>query len=84
MLQDVYFLAKFGADTAENEQHFAEILLKIGNYPTGPPPPEGPRGDDAKPAAERPAKTQRGSLELMSLDVRHMFYKVPVLFLKFR
>ena len=21
-----YFLAKFGADTAENEQHFAEIL----------------------------------------------------------
>ena len=32
MLQDAYFLAKFGADTAENEQHFAEILLKIGNY----------------------------------------------------
>ena len=26
MLQDAYFLAKSGADTAENEQHFAEIL----------------------------------------------------------
>ena len=26
MLQNAYFLAKIGADTAENEQHFAEIL----------------------------------------------------------
>ena len=26
MLQNAYFLAKFGADTAENEQHLAEIL----------------------------------------------------------
>ena len=43
MLQNAYFLAKIGADTAENEQHFAEILPKIGNYPTGPPglPSEG-------------------------------------------
>ena len=36
MLQNAYLLAKIGADTAENEQHFAEILPKIGNYPTGP------------------------------------------------
>ena len=36
MLQNAYFLAKIGADTAENEQHFAEILRKTGNYPTGP------------------------------------------------
>ena len=36
MLQNAYFLAKIGADTAENEQHFAENLPKIGNYPTGP------------------------------------------------
>ena len=28
MLQNAYFLAKIGADTAENEQHFAEILRK--------------------------------------------------------
>ena len=38
MLQNAYFLAKIGADTAENEQHFAEILPKIGNYPTPRPP----------------------------------------------
>ena len=25
-LQNAYFLAKIGADTAENEQHFSEIL----------------------------------------------------------
>ena len=30
MLQNAYFLAKIGADTAENEQHSAEILLKTG------------------------------------------------------
>ena len=36
MLQNAYFLAKLGADTAENEQHFAEILPKTGNYHTGP------------------------------------------------
>ena len=40
MLQNAYFLAKIGADTAENEQHFAENLPKIGNYPTGPSGPE--------------------------------------------
>ena len=28
MLQNEYFLAKIGADTAENEQHLAEILPK--------------------------------------------------------
>ena len=26
MLKNAYFLAKIGADTAENEQHFAEML----------------------------------------------------------
>ena len=35
MLQNAYFLAKIGADTAENERNFAEILPKFGNYPTG-------------------------------------------------
>ena len=34
MLQNAYFLAKIGADTAENEQHFAENLPKNGNYLT--------------------------------------------------
>ena len=36
MLQNAYLLAKIGDDTAENEQHFAKILPKTGNYPTGP------------------------------------------------
>ena len=30
MLQNAYFLAKIGADTAENEQHFPEILPTDG------------------------------------------------------
>ena len=30
MLQNAYLLAKIGADTAENEQHFAEILPTDG------------------------------------------------------
>ena len=30
MLQNAYFLAKIGADTAENERNSAEILPKIG------------------------------------------------------
>ena len=38
MLQNAYFLTKIGADTAENERHFAEFLPKIGNYPTRDPP----------------------------------------------
>ena len=38
MLQNAYFLAKIGADTAENERNFAENLPKICNYPTGPLP----------------------------------------------
>ena len=38
MLQNAYLLAKIGADTAENERDFAEILPKICNYPTDPIP----------------------------------------------
>ena len=54
MLQNAYFLEKIGADTAEDEQHFAEILPKIGNYPTGPPAaPRRPRA--ARGRAERDA-----------------------------
>ena len=35
MLQNAYFLAKIGADTAENEQHFAEIFPTdaLRNFP---------------------------------------------------
>ena len=34
MLSNAYFLAKIGADTAENEQHFAEILPTDGAVAT--------------------------------------------------
>ena len=34
MLSNAYFLAKIGADTAENEQHFAEILPTVA-FPEG-------------------------------------------------
>ena len=34
MLQNAYFLAKIGADAAENERNFAEKLQKFGNYPS--------------------------------------------------
>ena len=48
MLQNAYFLEKIGADTAENDQHFAEILPKIGNYPTGPLPYGSPQQEVRK------------------------------------
>ena len=52
MLQNAYFLAKIGADTAENEQHFAEILPTVdwlqaqehgGEHFLTPGPPSGSR-----------------------------------------
>ena len=52
MLKNAHWLAKFGADTAENQRNFAENLPIIGNYPTGRgsgrarprgPPPSRPR-----------------------------------------
>ena len=42
MLQNAYSLAKIGADTAENERSFAEILPKIGNYPAAVAAERGP------------------------------------------
>ena len=33
MLHNAYLLAKIGADTAENERNFAEILPKFGRRP---------------------------------------------------
>ena len=38
MLQNAYFLPKIGADTAENEQHFAEILRIPHANPRGAQP----------------------------------------------
>ena len=62
MLQNAYFLAKIGADTAENEQHFAEILptdaLGAIQTPVDPVDPgaaalEGGTRGPAPPAAAR-------------------------------
>ena len=54
MLQNAYFLAKIGADIAENEQHFAEIL-RIGRRVAGRRSPPAPRGSSAAapPGARR-------------------------------
>ena len=42
MLQNAYLLAKIGADTAESEQHFAEILpIGRGGLPGGLRRPAG-------------------------------------------
>ena len=58
MLQNAYLVAKIGADTAENEQHFAEIL------------PIGRRvavsGPDLRPAGGR----LRAALRLGPAEVR--------------
>ena len=51
MLQNAYILAKIGADTAENEQHVAEILQKTGNYPTGSSDPSSRAADVVSDAA---------------------------------
>ena len=60
MLQNAYFLAKIGADTAENEQHFAEILptdalwrLRLGG------PDEGARRGAAQGAERGPRRGVR-------------------------
>ena len=64
MLQNAYFLAKIGADTAENEQHFAEILptlsdvaaaASVADRGRGRLLPGGPR-DVGVQHAERPAR----------------------------
>ena len=48
MLQNAYLLAKIGADTAENEQHFAEILPKT-DAAVAVRPRAGRRGPAALP-----------------------------------
>ena len=64
MLQHAYLLAKTGADTAENEQHFAENLPKISNYPTG-------RLRGAEDCSRRRAMPQKAAVHM------HMAPQVP-------
>ena len=59
MLQNAYFLGKIGADTAENEQHFAEILptdaLCVGVGDALPPESTSAAADDLALAAAQSA-----------------------------
>ena len=73
MLHNAYFLAKIGADTAENEQHFAEILPKIGNYPTGPPwPASSALAPPARERREGAAHRRRGRRGLRPRAEHHL------------
>ena len=51
MLQNAYLVAKIGASTAENEQHFAEIL-PIGRRVTGRSARASSRAPRARAAAD--------------------------------
>ena len=53
MMQNAYFVAKIGADTAENEQHFAEILPTDGA--------DGRLGVILEPAVPGPGTTSPGA-----------------------
>ena len=61
MLQNAYFLAEIGADTAENEQHFAEIW-PIGRRvdPPRPEPQSAARGRRLRHHGGRNRHTRRG------------------------
>ena len=58
MLQNAYSLAKIGADTAENEQHFAEILPIGRRVADHGPPTRGRPGSGAPRIGE--GSTSRG------------------------
>ena len=69
MLQNAYFLAKIGADTAENEQHFAEILPKTGNYPTGAPLDDRRADGDGGKDDLVPAVTPLSLLDMLTFSL---------------
>ena len=54
MLQNAYFLVKIGADTAENEQHFAENL-PIGRR-VADRCPAAPSASDSRQACRQPCR----------------------------
>ena len=57
MLQNAYFLAKIGADTAENEQHVAEILPTDARGQR--PPRRGGLGQGPRSSRPRRGRRQR-------------------------
>ena len=61
MLKNAYLLAKIGADTAENEQHFAEILPTDALAPRGPPPRLSGFPVDGRAGRIVPSTAQQGA-----------------------
>ena len=59
MLQNAYFRAKIGADTAENEQHFAEILPTDALVNAGQPEPRVLDPEDPTHACGMPRRVER-------------------------
>ena len=57
MLQNGYFLAKIGTDTAENEQHIAEILM----HPAAGPASTGWRRSPSSPTTSARRRTRAES-----------------------
>ena len=81
MLQNAYLLAKIGADTAENVQHFAEILpigRRVAERPgrfnssawRGAPPGAGSSAPRAPPARPSPMFGDFGKLLATSRRMR--------------
>ena len=65
MLQNAYFLAKFGADTAENEQHFAEICQQLATEAAERRDPRLHAGGD-RPALAPPVHGQGHLVQIRS------------------
>jgi len=74
MLQNAYFLAKIGADTAENEQHFAEILPRTGTAPAPSRRGAAAPAHAAAAGSARWAASPRGPLDDPS-DARFRLYQ---------
>ena len=70
MLQNAYFLAKIGADTAENEQHFAEDLPET-SQPAHLPVGVGSEVDLGERIRQEDDKA-------LSAYVRHLAVHLPV------
>ena len=83
MLKNAYFLAKIGADTAENEQHFAEIL-PIGSRVAAPsgsladPVGRAPEVRRGAATAAQPRRTSKALLHLKKTNKKNCCKKVYV------
>ena len=70
MLQNAYFLAKIGADTAENERKFAEKFAKNWQLPYGSQLPFGAGGSTGSEAGRSGSRPGRKTLHHSRLALR--------------